>query len=115
MNHRKVGRKFNRERDQRKAFLKSLAVNLILRGKIKTTQARAKEMRRLVERLITKTKKGGLSGVRFSEKLLPEAAVKKLTKEIAPRYSERSGGYTRIIRLGQRKGDSAEMVIIELV
>jgi len=115
MRHKKKGRKFGRKRDQRKAFLKSLAVNLILKGKIKTTQARAKESRRLTERLITFAKKNDLNGVRFAEKILPKTAVKKLIKEIAPKYTERKGGYTRITKIGRRKSDGAEMVFIEFV
>lgn len=115
MRHQKKGRKFGRERNQRKAFLKSLAANLLLRGKIKTTEARAKEVRRLVERLITKTKKGSLAEIRFSAKLLPSPILKKLVKEISPRYKERAGGYTRITKLGSRTSDGAPMVMIELV
>ncbi|MBI4708816.1 MAG: 50S ribosomal protein L17 [Candidatus Portnoybacteria bacterium] len=115
MRHKKTGRKFGRERDQRKAFLKSLAVNLILKGRIKTTQARAKEMRTLVDRLITKTKKGGVPAARFAEKFLPKAAVKKLIQEVAPKYIDRAGGYTRTTKLSRRKSDSAEIVIIEFV
>lgn len=115
MRHAKKGRKFGRKRDQRRAFLKSLTVNLILKGKIKTTEARAKEMRRFVERLITKTKKGNLAGIRLAEKFLSKIVVKKLVKEIAPKYKERQGGYTRITRLGRRPSDGAEVVVIELV
>lgn len=115
MRHQRKGRKFGRKTDQRKAFLKSLAVNLILRGKIKTTEARAKEMRQVVERLITKTKKGDLAGIRLAGRFLPTAALNKLVKEIAPRYKERVGGYTRITKLGLRTSDSAPMVFIELV
>lgn len=108
-------RKLSRKRDQRKALLKSLAINLILKEKIKTTEAKAKEMRSLVERLITKTKAGDLKGVRYAAKFLPQKALKKLTKEITPRYIDRVGGYTRIIKLGQRKSDGARMAIIEFV
>jgi large subunit ribosomal protein L17 len=115
MRHKNRGRKFGRERDQRKAFLKSLVVNLIMKGKIKTTEARAKEMRGLLDRLITKIKKGNLTGVRYAEKLLPKSAVAKLFHDVAPKYKERSGGYSRIIKLGQRSGDGAPMVFIEFV
>jgi len=115
MRHKNKGRKFGLKRDQRKAFLKSLAVNLIMKGKIKTTEARAKEMRGLVERLITKTKKGDLVGIRYAEKFLPKAAVAKLSKEVAPKYKERAGGCSRIIKLGERRSDGAPMVFIELV
>jgi len=115
MRHKNKGRKFGRKRDQRRAFLKSLVVNLILKGRIKTTEARAKEMRGLVERLITKTKKGDLAGVRYAEKFLPKAAVAKLLRDVAPKYKDRVGGYSRIIKLGSRGSDSASMVFIELV
>jgi large subunit ribosomal protein L17 len=115
MRHKNKGRKFGRERDQRKAFLKSLVINLIMRGRIKTTEARAKEMRGLAEKLITKTKKGDLAGVRYAEKFLPKAAAVKLFKEVAPKYKDRAGGYSRITKLGQRSSDSAPMVFIELV
>jgi large subunit ribosomal protein L17 len=115
MRHQKKGRKFGREKDQRKAFLKSLAVNLILKGKIKTTEPRAKEMRKLVERMITKNKEGNLAAIRLTGKFLPTVALNKLIKEIAPRYKDRAGGYTRITKLGSRISDSAPMVFIELV
>ncbi|MFH0852496.1 MAG: 50S ribosomal protein L17 [bacterium] len=115
MRHANKGRKFGRTRDKRKAFLKGLAANLIMNGKIKTTEARAKEMRGFVERLITKAKKGGIEGARNAEKFLPKPAVAKLIKEVAPKYKERAGGYTRIIKLGQRTTDAAAVVIIELV
>ncbi|OGZ34647.1 MAG: 50S ribosomal protein L17 [Candidatus Portnoybacteria bacterium RBG_19FT_COMBO_36_7] len=115
MRHANKGRKFGRKRDQRKAFLKSLAVNLIMKGRIKTTEARAKEMRRLVERLITKTKNADLAGIRYCEKFLPKTTVAKLLKEVAPKYKERSGGYCRIIKLGSRASDGAPLVYIELI
>ena len=108
-------RKFGRTRDQRKALLKGLAASLIMKGKMKTTATRAKEARSLVERLIQKTKSGSLAGIRYAIRYLPSAVVKKLVKEVSPKYIERNGGYTRIISLGQRKSDSAMMVIMELV
>jgi large subunit ribosomal protein L17 len=115
MRHANKGRKFGRKRDQRQAFLKSLVVNLILKGKIKTTEARAKEMRGLLERLITKVKKENLTGTRYAEKYLPKVAVTKLLKDVAPKYKDRAGGYCRIIKLGRRTGDGAPMVFIELI
>jgi len=115
MRHANKGKKFGRTKDQRKAFMKSLAVNLIMRGKMKTTEARAKEMRGLVERLIAKTKAGDLTAVRYAHSYLDKKSVAKLVKEIAPRYKERAGGYTRILKLGRRTSDTAPMVIIELV
>lgn len=88
---------------------------MILRGKIKTTDARAKEIRGLVEKIITKSKRGDLSSIRYAEKFLPEAAVKKMIKDVAPKYLERKGGYTRVTKLGQRPGDGAKMAIIEFI
>lgn len=109
-------RKFHRERNQRKAFLRSLAVALITRGKIKTTLPRAKETRAVVERLITYAKKKTLSGAyREITKFINKSAAKKLIKDIAPKYAERKGGYTRIMKIGQRQGDAAKMVYIEFV
>jgi len=115
MKHCKKGRKFGRKTDERKALLKSLAANLILREKIKTTEAKAKEMRPFVEKLITKSRINNLSAIRYLAKYLPEKAREKIIKEIGLRYKERAGGYTRIIKLGSRKTDGAKMAIIELV
>ena len=109
------GRKFGRKRDQRKAFLKALATALILREKIKTTEARAKEIKPLVEKLITRAQKNNLASRKLLSKFLAAQSVKKLCDEIAPRYKERKGGYTRIVKLGLRKGDGAKMAIIELI
>ncbi len=108
-------RKFGRETDQRRALMKSLAANLILKEKIKTTEARAKEMRSLVERLISYGKKNDLASRRRLMAALPAAAAKKVYKEIAPRLADRVGGCTRIIKLGRRLSDSAKMAFIELV
>ncbi len=115
MRKRKRGRKFSRKRDQRKALLKSLATSLFLHEKIKTTEAKAKEISGFVERFITKAKKGDLSSIRFLNRFFSKKIIEKLIKDIAPRYKERKGGYTRIIKLGQRKSDGAKMAIIELV
>jgi len=108
-------RKFGRTKDQRKALLKSLAANLILKGKIKTTEARAKEVRALAERLITQAKQEKLAGWRAAESHLPRPAARKLIKEVSPRFKERQGGYTRLTRLGRRMTDGASMVFIELL
>lgn len=108
-------RKFGRTTDQRRAFLKSLAANLVLKGKIKTTEARAKELRSLVERLISCGKKNDLAAKRRLNAALPSAAARKVYKEISPRFLERRGGYTRITRVGQRMSDSAKMVFIEIL
>lgn len=104
-------RKFHRVRSKRRALLKSLAVNLIMNGKIKTTLARAKELRSVAERLITHAKKHSPQ----IRKFLPKVAAAKLLKEIAPKYQERKGGYTRIIKLSPRAADAAKMAIIEFV
>ena len=115
MRHLKKGRKFGREKNQRKAFLKSLIFNLAKRGKIKTTEARAKEIKPLMEKLITRAKKEGLSNYRILVSRIGQLTAKKLIKEIAPKYKERNGGYTRIIKAPRRKGDASKMAIIELI
>lgn len=113
----KKGRILSRKRDQRKALLRSLARNLVLKEKISTTEAKAKEVRPFVEKLITKAKKGDLSSFRLVLSALAneKETARKLIKEIAPRYKARPGGYTRIIKLGPRKSDGARMAIIEFV
>ena len=115
MRKKKKGRKFNRERDQRKAFLKTLASSLILREKIKTTEARAKEVSSFIEKKITKAKTGDLTARKFLLKFFSKAVVGKLISDIAPRYKERKGGYVRIIKLGRKQSDGAEMVYLELL
>jgi len=115
MKKRKKGRKFNRKRDQRKNLLASLASSLFLIGRIKTTEAKAKELSRLSEKYITKAKKINLATRRLLLKEFSPTVVRKLEKEIAPRYKERRGGYTRIIKVGPRKSDGTKMAIIELV
>jgi len=111
----KSGRKFSREKDQRKALKKSLARALFLHGKMKTTEAKAKEISSFSEKLITKSKKGDIAARRILAKYLSPKLVKKLIEEIAPKYVDRKGGYTRITKLGPRKSDGAKMAIIELV
>jgi len=119
MSYSKKGRKLGRKKDQKKALLKILAANLILKEKIKTTEAKAKEVRPFVEKLITKSRITGndnnLSVAKYLAKYLSDKARKKLIKEIGLRYQKRTGGYTRIIKLGLRKTDGAKMAIIELV
>lgn len=95
--------------------MKNLAASLFLRGKIKTTEAKAKETKSLAEKCISRARKGDLAARRRLLEFLPQNAVKKLVDEIAPRYKERPGGYTRVIKLGPRKSDGAKMAIIELV
>ena len=115
MRKRKKGKKLNRKKDQRSALLESLASALILKEKIKTTGAKAKELSSFVEKKISKAKKGDLASRRFLTKFFSAKVVKKLIDEIGPRFKERKGGYTRIIRLGQRKVDASRMAIIELI
>lgn len=115
MRKRKKGRKLSRKRDQRKALIKTLLSSLFLKEKIKTTEAKAKEIRPLAEKLITKAKKGDLASRRFLAKFLSKKIVKKLVDELAQGYKDRPGGYTRIIKLGPRKSDGAKMALIELV
>lgn len=109
------GRKFGRVKSQREALLQSLAVNLIMHNKIKTTTPKAKELRPFIERQISYAKKGGVLGIRQVKKTLSSVAAEKLVKEIAPRYMNRNGGYTRIIKGLKRPGDAAEMSIIEFI
>ena len=119
-------RKLGRTSDQRKAMLRNLATSLIVSERIETTEARAKEVRSVVEKLITLGKKGDLASRRNAAKTLrnveilnedetTQTALQKLFGEIAERYTERQGGYTRILKQGPRRGDGAESVIIELV
>ncbi len=107
-------RKFSRKRDPRKALLRGLAESLILHEKIKTTEAKAKELRPYIEKLITKAKKQTLASHRDLLKLFPNKIVLKLV-EISRKYLERKGGYTRIIKLAPRGTDMAKMAIIEFV
>ena len=115
MRKRKKGRKFSRERDQRKALFKSLLNNLFLNERIKTTESKAKEISRFAEKYITKAKNMNLATRRLLLRDLSSNAVKKLEKEIGPRYKERKGGYSRIIKTGPRKSDGAKIAIIELI
>lgn len=114
--HGYQGRKFGRERDQRKALLKGLATNMIEYGKIETTLPKAKELRRHVEKLITKAKKGDLASRRQVIAALNTRAVAyKLVDEIAPQLVHRTSGYTRIERTKLRVGDGAQMATIGFV
>lgn len=115
MKHLKKGRKFGRKTDERKAFIKSIAVNLIMQEKIKTTDERAKSASVFIEKLITKAKKQTLAARREILKYLPAKAAEKVSKDLALRYMARLGGYTRITKLERRGSDSAKMVILELV
>ncbi len=117
MRHHNANRKFGRERNQRKTLLKSLALNLIIKGKIKTTLAKAKELRPYAEKLVTGAKTNTLAKRRIiTAKLINrKAEVKKLFDEIAPKYATRTGGYVRITKLPNRAGDASPMAIIEFI
>lgn len=116
MKHLKKGKKFHRKRDQRKALLKGLAANLILKEKIKTTSVKAKEAKSKVEKLITIAKKQNIVALRRVKENLPEKAANKLYYEIAPLYKDRKGGYTRIIKTSMKKvRDASPLVILEFV
>jgi large subunit ribosomal protein L17 len=116
MRHRKKGRKFNRTTSHRRALLRNLANQLIEHKEIKTTTEKAKETRSTVERLITYAKKGDLHHRRLAFAFLGKKdSIKILFDEIAPAFSERQGGYTRVLKLGRRSGDAAPMSILQLV
>ena len=116
MRHLKAGRKFGRTSAHRKALFRNLVGALIERERISTTLAKAKELRGKVERTITLGKKGTLHARRQAFKLAPQKeAVQKVFGSLADRYANRPGGYTRIIKIGPRRGDNAPMVFIELV
>lgn len=115
MKRQTKGRKFSRKYDQRRALIKSVARSLFLHEKIKTTEAKAKEISPFVEKLITHGKKGDMAAKKHIAKYFSNEVTRKITEDIAPRYKERQGGYTRIIKLGARKSDGAKMAIIELV
>ena len=114
--HRITGRKLSRYKDQRKALLRGLTADLIQHERITTTLAKAKETRVMAEKLITHGKKGTLHNRRTALSQVPnKRAVAKVFDELGPRYAERPGGYTRIVKLGPRQGDGASMAVIELV
>lgn len=116
MKHLKRGKKFHRKTDQRRALLKNLATNLILHEKIQTTDSKAKETKKLTERLINYAKKQNVTSYRIIRRYLPEKAAQKLFYEIAPQYAKRNGGYTRIVKTSLiKKRDATELVILELV
>ena len=114
MRHRKQGRQLRRTSEQKLALMKSLAKALIERGAIETTEAKAKELRPFVEKLVTKARTGTLHARRLAGRHIQQRAVAdKLFQEIGPRFATRNGGYTRILKTGHRKGDGAEMARIE--
>jgi large subunit ribosomal protein L17 len=116
MRHLKAGRKLGRTTSHRKALMANMATSLIEHKSIVTTTPKAKEARGVVERLVTFAKKGDLASRRQVLKTVRnKALVKELFEEIAPKYKDRNGGYTRIIKIGFRKGDNASLAIFELV
>lgn len=109
-------RRLGRPTDQRKAMLRGLTTSLLKSGRIETTVSKAKEIRKTTEKMITFAKRGDLHARRqVLSYVYDETVVKNLFDEIAPKYTDRNGGYTRIMKLGPRRGDGSEMVIIELV
>ena len=109
-------RKLGKTSEQRRALLRQQVTDLLEYGKLETTFYRAKEVQPVVEKMITLGKKGNLAAYRKALSFITkEAVANKLFKEIAPNYAERNGGYTRVTRIGARRGDAAEMAVIELV
>lgn len=116
MRHNRDEKRFDRPVGHLRCMLANMTNSLFINGRIKTTTAKAKELRRVAERMITLGKKGDLSSRRRALSFMRDkVAVKRLFEEIAPRYRERNGGYTRILRVGVRPGDSAPVAILELV
>ena len=109
-------RKLGKPTDQRKAMLRAMVTYLLENGQIKTTVTRAREVAPMTEKMITLAKKNNLATYRQALAFIPQEDVaKKLFDQIGPKYADRNGGYTRIVRIGPRRGDAAEMAIIELV
>jgi len=116
MRHRKSGRKLGRNSAHRKAMYRNMAASLVRHETIRTTLPKAKELRRVVEPLITLAKEDGASRRRLAfDRLRDEAAVGKLFNDLGPRFRERPGGYLRILKMGYRTGDSAPMAIVQLL
>jgi len=116
MRHARAGRQFGRNSGHRKALLRNLAISLVEHERLETTVAKAKELRRVADRLVTLGKDGSLHARRMAQSLLQQhALVGKLFGDIAPRLQDRAGGYTRITKTRNRAGDNASMAIIELV
>jgi len=116
MRHRKAGRQLRRTSEQKLALMRNLAQSLIEHGAIETTEAKAKELRPFVEKLITKARSGTLHDRRLAIRHVQKRdTADKLFQEVGPKFAKRNGGYTRILKTGHRKGDGAEMARIELV
>ena len=116
MRHQKAGKKLGRDSAHRKALYANLASALIEHGRIRTTEAKAKAVRPYAEKMITLGRRGGVHSYRQALAFLrSQSVVHKLFNEVAPRFADREGGYSRIVKVGTRPGDSAEMVYLELV
>ncbi len=116
MRHLSEGKKFGRKRGQRRAFLRGLAANLIMRRSLTTTEARAKEIRRFVERYISYGKRQNLAGLRLLLAALPKDAALAVYHDLAPKYQDRRGGYTRIVkRAAPRRHDASRMATVSFV
>jgi len=116
MRHRRAGRKLGRDSAHRKALYSNLASALIEHGRIKTTEAKAKEVRPIVEQMITLGKRGDVAAHRQAVAFLRSKSVAHmLFAEVAPRFADRPGGYTRVVKIGPRQGDAAPMAYLELV
>ena len=116
MRHQKSGRRFNRDTDSRKALMRNLCTSLLESGRITTTEAKAKELRPYAEKLITLARRGDLHARRLAARKVRERdALTKLFSELGPRFAGRPGGYTRILKLGHRPGDGADVARIELL
>lgn len=115
MRHRKKGRQLSRTRSHKRAMLRNMVTSLFRHERIRTTEAKAKELRPFAERLITLARRGDLPSRRRARREIADREVlQKLFDEIAPRFAHRPGGYTRVLKLGARKGDGAELALIEL-
>jgi len=116
MRHKKIGRRFSRRDGHRLAMLRNLAASLFLHKRIKTTLAKAKELRRFAEPLITRAREGTVHAHRMVRRDIGNRkAMNVLFQDIAPQFADRPGGYTRVMKLGQRRGDGAPMAFLELV
>jgi large subunit ribosomal protein L17 len=115
MNHHNTKRKLGRERKVRNALVKSLVLSLIMKGKIKTTDAKARALRPVVEKMITAGMSGTIAAQRLLSAKVGVAGAKKILAELSPKYKDRKGGYTRITKLPARLSDNALMAIIEFV
>ncbi|MGD2154457.1 MAG: 50S ribosomal protein L17 [Gemmatimonadales bacterium] len=116
MRHRRKGRQLSRTASHRKAMLSNMATSLVRHERIKTTTAKAKELRPFAERLITLARRGDLHARRqAARRIHDKEALRKLFDTLGPRYADRSGGYLRILKLGRRKGDGSQIALVQLV